>query len=418
MRRALTTLAFLLTASWTMASDWPQWLGPTRDGVTTEKVSPWKDSPKVLWRVKVGEGHSSPVVADGKVYLHALGKDKQSGDKKAYESVSSFDTLTGALHHEFLDTRHEATFVNPFGNGPRATPCVSDGHTYALGATGLLTCVDNRSGKEKWQVDTLKTFDTKNLFFGVSGSPLLDGNHVLLNVGGKGASIVALDKDTGKVAWQKLDDPASYSSGIVTGEGAARQAIFLTDKGLVSLSPVDGTQFWNYPFADELNESATTPVRVGDLLIASTVKSGAVALRLETKDGKPSAKEVWKNPELTCYFSTPVPVGKDYLYMVTGEASLFDPQATLRCVEVATGKVLWSKPKVGKYHACLIRTANDKLLMLQDTGEVVLLDPDPKDYRELCRAKVCGETWAHPALADGLLYVRDNKELICLRLSE
>ena len=140
---------------------------------------------------------------------------------------------------------------------------------------------------------------------------------------------------------------------------------------------------------------------------------------METKDGKPGATQVWKNDALTCYFSTPVAVGPDHLYLVTGSKPLASsPQATLRCIEARTGKELWHKSKVGKYHATLLRTGDQKLLMLEEAGNLVLLDPDPKEYRELARAKVCGETWAHPALVDGRLYVRDAQEVICLQLGE
>jgi len=296
---------------------------------------------------------------------------------------------------------------------------VDRGHIYALGVTGLLTCLEVEKGKQIWQVDTLKELSAPPLFFGVSTSPMIVGDLLLLNVGGKdGASIVAFDKSNGKIAWRKLDDPASYSSPIEFGDGKSKQAVFLTGKGLVSVHPNDGEVFWQFPFPDELNESSTTPVRVDDLLIASTIKSGSVALRLEEKDGKPATKEVWRKSELTCYFSTPMPVGKDYLYMVTGAATLFNAQATLHCVEAKSGKVLWSKPKVGKYHACIIRTADDKLLVLDDNGNLALLEPIPKEYVELARSKVCGETWAHPALVDGKLYVRDAKELICLNLGK
>jgi outer membrane protein assembly factor BamB len=245
----------------------------------------------------------------------------------------------------------------------------------------------------------------------------VEQNHVLVNVGGKGASVVAFDQDTGAVAWKNLDDPASYSSPIVFGQGKERQVVFLTQQALVSLSPNDGRLFWRFPLVDLLFESSTTPVRTGDLLMASSITYGSVGLRLETKDGRPSATQVWKNDALTCYFSTPVAVGQDYLYIVTGTKPPF-PQATLHCLEAKTGKELWKKPKVGKYHAALLRTGNDKLLMLEEAGDLVLLDPDPKEYRELARAKVCGETWAHPALANGRLYVRDNKEIICLRLAQ
>jgi len=126
--------------------------------------------------------------------------------------------------------------------------------------------------------------------------------------------------------------------------------------------------------------------------------------------------EVWKDEKLTCYFSTPVVVGP-HLYMVNGAATLRNPTITLRCVEAATGKVLWTKEKVGKYHAALVRTADEKLLMLDDAGNLILLQPDATAYKELCRAKVCGETWAHPAVSDGRVFVRDNKELVALKLN-
>jgi outer membrane protein assembly factor BamB len=240
-----------------------------------------------------------------------------------------------------------------------------------------------------------------------------------VNVGGQGASVVAFDKDKGTVAWKNLDDRASYSSPLVFGQGRERQAVFLTQQALVSLSPADGRLFWRFPLVDLLFESSTTPVRTGDLLMASSITYGSVGLRLETKDGKPRATEIWKNDALTCYFSTPVAVGQDYLYVVTGTKPLaLSSQATLHCIEAKTGKELWQKPKVGKYHAALLRTGNEKLLMLEEAGNLVLLDPDPKEYRELARAKICGETWAHPALANGRLYVRDNKEIICLQLAE
>jgi outer membrane protein assembly factor BamB len=169
---------------------------------------------------------------------------------------------------------------------------------------------------------------------------------------------------------------------------------------------------------DFLLESSTTPVKVGDILIASSITYGSVGLKLEAKDGKPTAKQLWKNDDLTCYFSTPVAVGPDHLYMVTGANPLkFKTGATLRCVEVKTGKMLWNKPNVGQYHASLLRTGNDKILMLEDSGSLVLLDPSPREYRELSRSSVCGPTWSHPALSNGRLYVRDEKELICLELT-
>jgi hypothetical protein len=194
--------------------------------------------------------------------------------------------------------------------------------------------------------------------------------------------------------------------------------VFFTAKGLVSLAPKDGKVFWQYPFMDKLLESSTTPVQVGDRLVASAITIGTVALKLHEQDGKPSAKQDWKAPKLTSYFTTPVVVGTEDLYMVTAASpfSFSTPEATLRCIDVATGKERWNKAGVGQFHAALLRTGNDKVLMMQEDGTLVLLDPSPKAYQELARSKVCGHAWAHPAISGGRLYVRDEKELVCVQL--
>jgi outer membrane protein assembly factor BamB len=393
------------------AADWPQWLGPHRDGSSPETVAPWKEAPKVLWSQPVGEGHSSPVVAGGRVFLHTRVKDKDEEQVTALDAATGKEVWHTAYPHE--------KFSSLFGNGPRATPAVVDGRVYAFGITGVLTCFEADGGKQLWQVDTLKTFNAKNLFFGLSGSPLVDGNRVLVNVGGKGASVVAFDTAKGDVLWKSLDDAASYSSPILVTQGTTRQAVFLTHEGVVSLNPADGSLSWRFPLVDALGESATTPVHSGDLLLAGTITLGSVGLRLGTKGDKPDAEKVWANADLTCYFSTPVSVGKEHTYLVTGvKPPSLKREATLRCIETATGKELWKKPKVGTYHASLLRTGDDKLLMLEDVGNLVLFDPNPKEYRELARSKVCRETWAHPALADGRLYIRDEEKLYCLQLGQ
>jgi outer membrane protein assembly factor BamB len=409
VRRILVLGVLLLCSPLARGEDWPQWLGPHRNGSTAEKVAPWKAPLKVLWRQPVGEGHSSPVVAAGRVYLHTRVKDKEA------EALTAYDARSG-------EPLWQTTYASPpyrglFGNGPRATPAINAGRAYTFGITGLLTCFDARGGKKLWQVDTLKEFHAANPFFGASCSPLVEGDLVLVNVGGKGASIVAFHKETGKSAWHKLDDKASYSSPIAIGAGKDRQAIFLTARGVVSLAPADGTIFWQFPLVDLLAESSATPVVAGDILLASSITTGSVGLRLQTRDGKPAVAKAWHNGDLTCYFSTPVPVGTDHIYLVTGTAPpALAIESRLRCIETATGKELWQKRGVGKYHAALLRTGDNKLLMLEEAGNLVLLDPDPKRYRELARSPICGQTWAHPALADGRLYVRDGKELVCVSL--
>lgn len=413
----LTTLVVLLALPLVaLAEDWPQWLGPRRDGTSTEVVKPWTGQPKVLWRVPVGEGHSSPVVVGNRVYLFF----HEPINGQDAEILQSFDTGTGMRSSAVSTTR--GPFASPFGVGPRSTPACQDGWTYRYGVTGRLSShfmvwTNNGAANENgFNIELLEKFHAPNLKFGISASPLLEGDNIIVLVGGKGAGVVAIDRKSGEVAWQSQDDPASYSSPIATGEGEKRQIICLTGISLIGLSPKDGSLYWRYPFKDLLAESSTTPVVVGDLLIGSSVTLGSVALRLGEKDGKPAVTEVWKNRQLNCYFSTPVPVG-DHLYMINGVLGL-KPSITLHCVETRTGKIVWSKENVGKYHAALLRTGDSKLLMLDDTGHLTLIDPDPKGCRELARSKVCDETWAHPALADGRLYLRDQRELICLSLND
>lgn len=391
------------------AEDWPQWLGPRRDNSSTETVAPWEDKLKVLWRKPVGEGHSSPVVADGRVLIHAKVADKNE------EEIVAFDAKSGK---ELWRTRYQrAVFRSFYGNGPRATPAIVNGRLYAFGITGVLTCLDTKNGDKIWQVDTLQKFKAKNLFFGMACSPLIVGERVLVNVGGKGRSIVAFDRANGQVVWKSLDDPASYSSPIVFGKGDKRQVVFLTGANVAALNPADGSVYWRFPLVDRLLESSTTPVRAGGLLLASSITYGSVGLKLEMKDGKPAVEEAWKNKALTSYFSTPAAVGTEHIYMVTGTPPpTLKPSADLHCIEAKTGKELWTKAKIGTYHAALMRTGDNKLLLLTDGGDLALLEPDPKGYRELARAKVSGpETWAHPALANGRLYIRDKTQLLCLQ---
>jgi outer membrane protein assembly factor BamB len=405
----MRSIALLLfCAAPASADDWPQWLGPTRDGVSTVKVAPWKEAPRVVWQQAVGAGHSSPIVAGGRVFLHVKSKDKDE------EEIAAFDAKSGK--ELWRQAYPRAPFKSPFGVGPRATPLVSGDKLYTFGVTGVLTCWQATDGKQVWQVDTTRDFKPASLVFGVSCSPLIEGDLLLVNVGGPGASIVAFKKETGEVAWKVLDDKASYSSPVAIGKGKERQVVFFTHEGVTGISPADGKALWKFPLVDKLSESSTTPVLAGDLLIASSVTTGSACLKLESKDGAPGFSEAWKSPGLTCYISTPAVVG-DHVYMVTGTI-IPPPSATLRCVEAKTGKVLWSRPDTGKYHAALVRTADNKLLMLDDDGGLALFDPDPSGYKELARSKVCGPTWAHPALVDGRLTVRDNKTLICLQMGE
>jgi outer membrane protein assembly factor BamB len=396
-------VALLLGASLAVAGDWPQWLGPNRNGVSTEKVAPWKEPLKPLWKIKVGEGNSSPVVAGGLVFLHT----KVAG--KDMEKIQAFDAKSGEQKWE--QTYEKFPFAPKFGEGPRATPTVADGKVYTFGNTGTLACWSAADGKPVWKIETLKDPKKDNLFFGLSASPLVVDNLVIVQAGGGGSKgLKAYDRLTGKEAWTAGEDAASYAAPVfIDGEIVA-----LTGANLTGVSP-KGEVKWKVPFKDLLNESSTTPIKTGDLYVAGSVTAGSMGIKVAKGSSESKVESVWKNPKLTCYFSTPVPVSKEHLYVVTG--TLTNPTVTLRCVEITTGKEVWNKPKVGKYHAALLKLADGHLLMHDDGGQLILLKPNVKEYEDVARSPVCGPTWAHPALADGILFVRDDKELIAVSLS-
>ncbi len=405
MRMITWILLMLVVPAQATAADWPQFLGPKRDSTTTETVKAWKAAPTEVWSAELGEAHSAPVLAKGVVYAFYKLKTSDADALSAYDAKTGKELWTKSYERD--------KFSNPFGNGPRGTPSVEGDKIYTLGCTGVLTCWNTKDGSQVWQSDLLTEFNVKNLFFGVSTSPTVVGDLVICMVGGPGSGIVAVNKTTGKVAWQATNDRASYASPIVMGNQDDPELVFLTGDHIRSVKAKTGKEVWKVPFVDALLESSTTPVVVGDLIIVGSVKSGSVAVRV--KDGQ--AEQVWKNEKLTCYFSTPVVVG-EYLYMINGEAKFPGGTVVLRCVEAKTGKVLWEKPNVGNYHAAILKLGDGNLLMQDDLGNLTLMQPDAKEYKELAKSKVCRMTWAHPAVVDGLYYIRDDKKLLCLKFGE
>jgi outer membrane protein assembly factor BamB len=395
------------------AGDWPQWLGPRRDGSTSEKVAPWKEAPRVLWRQPVGPGYSVPVIAGGRVFVHARVKDKDE------EEVIALDARSGQVL--WRDASARSPYKTELNSGPQATPTVVGGRVYTFGITGLLSCYQADTGKRLWQADAYKLMKAELPRFGVCCSPLVVGNRVVVSVGGKGGSVVAFDTDKGEVQWQAFDDPASTASPILFaagGKGAPLpDVVFMTSLRLVAVNPLDGSLRWEFPLVFRPSGASPTPLAAGDLLVTSTISTGTSAVRLAERDGKPTASQLWQEKEMTAYFSTGVLAGGEHLYVVTNVIEPL-PSASLRCVELKTGKQLWKEEGVGYFHAGLMRTGDGKLLVLNDSGVLKLIEADPKGYRELCQAKVCGGTFVIPALADGRLYVRDGKEVVCLQLAE
>jgi outer membrane protein assembly factor BamB len=405
MLRAVLTLAFLSSAA--VAADWPQWLGPKRDSGSVEKVEPWKEAPKQLWTAKIGAGFSCPIVSAGKVYLHARVANKQS------EEMIAFDALSGS---QIWRTAYErAPYSSVLNTGPQATPAVSGGKVFGYGITGMLTCFKADTGEILWKVDALKQFKINVPRFGVCCSPVVIGNRVIVAVGGKGSSIVAFDTNTGEVAWQALDEVANTSSPLVLAAKGkpVPDIVFMTTLRVVALNPLDGSVNWEFLLPFQPSGTAPTPILAPNNIFTSTMDNGTTAIRLLGTE-KTLPEKAWQGKDLSGYFSTGV-AASDKLYLVTNTLKPI-PRADLVCVNIADGKEVWKKEGVGYFHFGMVRTGNDRLLVLDDAGNLKLLDSKANEYRELCQSKICDGTFVAPTLANGCVYARDTDKLVCVRL--
>jgi outer membrane protein assembly factor BamB len=405
IRRALLSFVLLcLAAPHGGAQDWPQLLGPARDGVSLGPAlaESWPAAgPRVVWRKAIGAGLSGPVVTQGRVLLFHRVQNQ--------EVLESFDSRTGAPQWRY---GYPTTYRDDFGfdEGPRAVPVVSEGVVYTFGAQGQLHAVDLAKGTKIWSEDTAARFNVAKGFFGAAGSPLVESGRVIANIGGKGAGIVAFDAKTGKVLWTATDDEASYSSPSGTTIGGRRLAVFLTRAALVGVDPATGMVVFRRPWRARVAASvnAATPVLVGDLVFVSAEYGpGAGVLRVAGS----TLEDVWtSNDVLSNHYATSV--HRDgVLYGFHGRQE-FGP--SLRAVDLRTGKVRWSEDK---FRAGSVMLAGNHLLILREGGELVLASASPETFRPLARAQVLPPTVrALPALAEGLLYLRNDNTLICLDL--
>ncbi|MCE9560537.1 MAG: PQQ-like beta-propeller repeat protein [Planctomycetes bacterium] len=394
------TLAFSLPAA-----DWPQLLGPTRDGQSSETKLNWdwpKDGPPIAWKLDVGTGWASPVVADGKVLLFHRVEDN--------EILVALDPATGK---EKWTAKYVTKYRDDFGfdNGPRSTPCVSDGKVFTLGANGDLNAWELANGKQLWGRNIREEYKANKGFFGVAPSPLIVGGNLVLNVGGEGAGVVALDPATGKERWKATDDAASYSSPTAAEIDGKAAAVFLTRFGLRVFDAANGKEMYKLPFRPRSNESvqAATPlVWKDEIFLSASYETGAALVRV--KGGELTS--VWANDKsLSSQYNTAVRVG-DYLYGTHGRADVGTAQ--LRCVEWKTGAVKWSEENFG---VASVIAVGGGIVALSQTGDLVRFDASPKSYEERARAKILGKpTRAMAALADGRLFARDGTKLVCVKL--
>ena len=385
-------------------TDWPQYLGAQRDGVyrgpaLAETWGP--QGPRVLWRKEVGQGFSGPVVAGGRLILfHRVGKE---------EVVESLDVRTGGTQWRYA---YPTSYRDDFGfdEGPRAVPVVASGVVYTFGAEGQLHAVDLATGKRLWSEDTMKRFRVAKGFFGAAGSPLVEDGRVIANIGGANAGIVAFEAKTGKVLWTATSHEASYSSAIGATIGGRRSAIFLTREGLVGLDPATGRIHFERRWRARMDSSinGATPLVIGDLLFVSAQYGpGAGVFQVNGA----VLTELWASDDvLSNHYATSV-YSNGYLYGFHGRQE-FGP--SFRAVELKTGKVRWSQER---FRAGSVTLAGNRLVILRETGELIIADASPDAFKPIARAQLLPETLrAFPAIADGILYVRNEKTLIAVDL--
>lgn len=426
------------------ADDWPQWMGPQRDGVWRETGLVEKlpeGGPPVLWRVPVGGGYAGPAVVGDRIYI----TDKQLPegtrnpddpfDRKltpATERVLCLNAANGELiwKHEY-----ECPYTVSYPAGPRTTPVVRDGRVYTLGAEGHLFCLEADTGKVVWSKNFAKDYGRSTVpIWGYSSNPLLDGDKLICLVGGPGTTVVAFHKETGKELWRALDSAdrhgAGYGSPIIVEAGGARQLIVWHPAAVSSLNPESGAVYWNEPFEVREGLTVATPRVRDDLLFVSALYDGSLLLKLA--QDRPAASVVWRrkgrNERLTdalhCMISTPV-IDGEQIYGV-------DSYGEFRCLDLATGDRKWETfaPTSGSSlrwgNAFIVKYENGYVLC-SENGDLILAQLSPEGYTEISRAHLLEPTgpaqrrdvvWSHPAFARKCVFARNDKELICVSLAK
>jgi outer membrane protein assembly factor BamB len=386
------------------AGDWPQILGPQRNGIAAGETlaAKWPASgPKSLWTVPCGAGFGGVAVADNIVVLF-----HRQGDQ---ELLSAFAADTGKpLWEQGFASRFQPQIVED--DGPRCVPTIVRGRVYAFGAEGGLHCVELKGGAKVWSRATQAEFSAPGGYFGAGSSPLVDGDKVIVNVGGpKGAGVVAFHADTGKTVWSVTDEQASYAAPIAAEFDRQRRLLVITRLNFLGLDPADGKELFRVPFgARGPTVNGASPVVVGNhVLLTASYGVGAKWVKV----GSERAELVWEDDVLSSQYTTPI-VHEGLVYGIDGRQD--GGPVSLKCFDPVTRKVLWTKPDI--LYATLV-AADGKLLIQHTDGTLRLAALERQAYRELASASVLkGTTRALPALANGRWYVRNERTLKCVEL--
>jgi outer membrane protein assembly factor BamB len=393
------------------ATDWPQFLGPNRDGMSEETGLNWDwktNPPKTLWKVPLGNGYSSVAIVGDRIYTMAKRGARDGAvclDVKDGKEIWFYDAAPS-----YIDKQKQ-------GAGPRATPVFHHGKLYCLFAMGDLVCLTD-AGQRVWEVNIFKDSGAANpagglYYWGVSYSPLVEGDAVVVQPGGsKGNSVAAYHKDTGKRLWLAGDDPAGYASPIAITVADQRCLVCPTGRSVLGIEPTRGTVLWRHSFGNQFNATCSNPVwKENILFVSAAYGAGCAALELTPGKEQWTVREPWKNAKsLQSLFATSI-VQDGYAYGMHGDLSAFQ----LRCLDLKTGAIKWSE-RVSERYSLL--WAEKHLLVWGERGSLLLVKTTPDAYTvegELPKL-LAYKSWAMPALADGRLYLRDTGHLLCLDL--
>ena len=412
---SLTTLGLVAALH---AADWPQYRGPNHDGTSPESMPKWPaNGLSAKWKVPTENGFSSFAVRDGRAFTQVT----KEIDSVPREVVLALNAETGkqlwalpvGVQKYGHDGGNAGARGNAGGDGPRSTPTVDGERVYVLSSDLLLLCLDAATGKEIWTKDIIREHKGEHIKWKNAASPLIEGNLIFVAGGGKGQALLAIDKNSGAVVWKGQDDTMTHATPVPATIHGVKQIIFFTEKGLVAVKPQSGDVLWRHPYRFSVS-TAASPVVADDIVYCSAGYGvGATAVRIRKDGNKFSAEEIWRETgdKLANHWSTPV--YKDgHLYGMFQFKEYGD--GPVKCVELATGKVKWEKAGFGPGNLILV---DDKLVILSDSGELVLADATPQAYREQARFQaITGKCWSSPGLSDGRIYIRSTREGACFEL--
>ncbi len=407
---------FFLSAFTVLSADWPQWLGPNRNGhIAPDEKIPARlpNDLKPLWRKSIGGGFSSPIVANGKLVY-----GDENGEK---EIIHLLDAKSGK---EIWQTAIADRYTDEWSAGPRSTPILDGDRVYAQSCNGEFRCLNLSDGKILWQTSFEKDFGVKFLGSkakegtaarrGNNGSGIIDGNEIILPVGSTNdATLVCFNKISGKIIWKSGQDEAAYSSPQIATFNGVKQIIYLSADALAGFDRGNGKILWRVPLKTNAKRHAATPIIFGENVIVNSHTIGLLSFKIYAHGERAHMKagftafELWANKKLKINLSTPVLVG-DFLYSQ-------GPNKNFICADAKTGQLKWEQPGFGKENSSTM-VLGKNLLVLTDDGQLVLVAADSTKYSELGRQQICGKNWNFPAYADGKLFVRDAREMLCFDL--